>query len=246
MTDTILAAAQAVSIRGDVRANVTDHCRLAELAASRGAHVVVFPELSLTGYEPDLAAELAFTPADERLAPLQELADSCTTTLVVGAPLLLSSGLHIGALILQAGTPVKAYTKRHLHTGEERFFVPGTLDPRVDVGAESAAIAICADTHHPSHPAAAAESGASAYLAGVFFSPDGFPANADRLSGHASKHGMVVAMANSGAGTSRFEAAGNSSIWAPDGSCVGRLAGLGSGLVLARSTDDWIGEVVPD
>ena len=41
--------------RGHLEANLGEHLRLAELAASRGALVVLFPELSLVGYELDLA-----------------------------------------------------------------------------------------------------------------------------------------------------------------------------------------------
>ncbi len=78
-----VAAAQAVSARGDVKANLDQHCRLAELAADAGTSVTVFPELSLTGYEPGIAAALAFSAEDERLKPLVDLADSRKVTLVV-------------------------------------------------------------------------------------------------------------------------------------------------------------------
>ena len=45
-----------------------------ELAAKHGVDFLLFPELSLTGYEPSLARELAQAPDAEILQPLRELA----------------------------------------------------------------------------------------------------------------------------------------------------------------------------
>src|SRR5262245_49180133 len=45
------AAAQTIPLRGDVDANLEQHARLAQVAADEQARVLVFPELSLTGYE---------------------------------------------------------------------------------------------------------------------------------------------------------------------------------------------------
>src|SRR5262249_22829432 len=95
-----LAAAQTVPKRGDVEANVEGHIRLIHVAAEAHARVLVFPELSLTGYELDLADELAFSEDDARLNPLLDSASSFGMTLVVGAPVRIGSLLHIGAFIL--------------------------------------------------------------------------------------------------------------------------------------------------
>ena len=54
-----ISAAQTCPVKGDVNANLDEHLRLIDLAASEGAQVVVFPELSLTGYEIELASGLA-------------------------------------------------------------------------------------------------------------------------------------------------------------------------------------------
>jgi predicted amidohydrolase len=62
-----IAVAQTCPVRGDVPANLDEHVRLARLAAAEGARVVVFPELSLIGYELELAGELTFSENDARL-----------------------------------------------------------------------------------------------------------------------------------------------------------------------------------
>lgn len=46
-----IAAAQTIPVRGDVDANLKQHVRLVRAAAAEQAQVLVFPELSLTGYE---------------------------------------------------------------------------------------------------------------------------------------------------------------------------------------------------
>lgn len=56
MTALTLAAAQTISIPGDVPANIQRHLAFMQAAAQQGVQLLVFPELSLTGYEPSLAA----------------------------------------------------------------------------------------------------------------------------------------------------------------------------------------------
>jgi predicted amidohydrolase len=62
-----IAVAQTVPAPGDVEANVREHLRLVGAAAEEGAQVLVFPEMSLTGYELELARGLAFTPRRPRV-----------------------------------------------------------------------------------------------------------------------------------------------------------------------------------
>jgi predicted amidohydrolase len=53
------AAAQSTSIAGDIDENVRRHAAFVRKAGEHHANVVVFPELSLTGYEPTIAKEAA-------------------------------------------------------------------------------------------------------------------------------------------------------------------------------------------
>ena len=65
-TDFRIAAAQVASARGDIVGNIAAHTAAIEVAAALGVSVLIFPELSLTGYEPDLATELAQAAGTER------------------------------------------------------------------------------------------------------------------------------------------------------------------------------------
>ena len=70
-----LALAQIDPVLGDMKANIGKHIAMADKAHSAGAHLVVFPELSLTGYSvKDMNWDLALNLArDTRaLAPLIE------------------------------------------------------------------------------------------------------------------------------------------------------------------------------
>lgn len=105
MTALTLAAAQSISIAGDVPANIQQHLLLMRAAAEHGVQLLVFPELSLTGYEPSLAGGLAIVPEDAVLMPLREMARELQLTAVVGMPIRLASqaGVLIGALVLGGG-----------------------------------------------------------------------------------------------------------------------------------------------
>ena len=57
-----VAVAQSRPVKGEFDRNMESHVELAEAAAAAGADTLVFPELSLTGYEPTLAARFAVDP----------------------------------------------------------------------------------------------------------------------------------------------------------------------------------------
>ncbi|HEU4363997.1 MAG TPA: carbon-nitrogen hydrolase family protein [Candidatus Krumholzibacteria bacterium] len=182
-----MGVAQTIPIRGDVGANVEHHVRLVHAAAEERTQVLVFPELSLTGYEIELARELAFAEDDPRLSPLIDAASSCAMTLIVGAPITAGSSLHIGAFIITPDRAIDLYTKHHLGAfsagascdgvvppAEATVFQPGDRNPLVRFGDGTAAVAVCADTGRSSHPQAAADRGVSTYLASMFVIPSEF------------------------------------------------------------------------
>jgi predicted amidohydrolase len=246
-----IAVAQTCPAAGDVAANISDHLALVRLAAGEGAEVVVFPELSLTGYELDLAPSLAFAARDPRLGPLSDAAAKWGITILAGAPVALGSGLHIGTFVVRPDGSAGLYTKRRLGAfsetarvdgtppvAEGAVFVPGPHDPLIATGDTWAAAAICADTGDPAHPRAAADRGAGAYLASMFVIPSDHAADATRLAQYASEHKFVVAMANYGAPTGGLNAAGRSAIWNPAGRLLVELAPSGAGVAVALETSE--------
>jgi predicted amidohydrolase len=253
-----IAAAQTIPARGDVGANLEQHVRLIRLAATEGARLLAFPELSLTGYELDLAAELAFSESDPRLAPLVEEAFSSAMTLIAGAPVRIGSRLHIGAFILSPDRAVGLYTKQRLGAfpesasrdgtvppAEATVFHPGERNPLIRLGGDTAAVAICADAGRPSHPREAAERGANIYLASMFVIPSEFETEVSNLGTYAARHGMAVAFANYGGPSGGLASAGRSAIWSESGELLVRLGATGAGIAVAVEGDGgWRGRTV--
>jgi len=247
-----------VPVQGNVAENVREHLRLAEIAGNEGAEVLVFPELSLTGYEIGLAEGLAFSERDPRLDPLLEAASARGVTLVVGAPVRLDSRLHIGAFIIAKDGSLGLYTKRRLGAfsasasrdgvvppAERTAFHPGHRDPLVEIGETRAAIAVCADIGNPAHPRAAAARGATSYLASMFVIPSDFESDSQRLAGYAREHSMAVVMANFGGPTGGLASAGKSAIWSENGELLSELGPAGAGVVIAsKSAAGWRAKAV--
>lgn len=247
-----IAVAQTCPVKGDVDANIADHLRLVRFAALEGADVVVFPELSLTGYELDLAMDLAFSEHDPRLAPLVDVAADSGTVVIVGAPVRLGPRLTIGACILLPDRTSTLYTKQRLGAfpataardgvppPESTVFGTADRDPLIELGGHKAAMAICADIGSPSHPKRAADRGAAVYLASMFVIPADFEGDASRLEGFAVQHSMAVALANFGGPTGGLVAAGRSSIWSEAGELLVRLDPAGTGVAVAtKSAAGW-------
>jgi predicted amidohydrolase len=247
MPPLIIAAAQSSSIAGDLAGNIARHQRFIKVAAEQGVQLLVFPELSLTGYERGVAAELALAPDAAALQPLRDFAQEVGVTTVVGMPIRLSdtAPVLIGALVMGADGSLGVYSKQHLHLGEEVAFAPGYGGETLLVGADNIALAVCADFTHASHAAAAAEQGADVYAAGVLITEKGYGPDTGLLKGYALTHSMVVLMANHGGATGGWESAGRSAIWSANGSLVAAAPGTGDLIVIARrDVDGWSGQVV--
>jgi predicted amidohydrolase len=246
VTARCVAAAQSVVVKGDIAANVARHVALAERAAAEGARLVLFPELSLSGYEPALAAQLALRPDDARLAPLRDVAVRAGIVVVAGAPLVNPHGQPlIAALTFTPQAALYVYTKQYLHPGEEAAFAPGTGGNALDVDGSRVALAVCAEIAHARHAAAAAEEGARLYAASVLVSVNGYVADAALLQGYARTYRMPVLMANHGGVTGGWESAGRSALWDARGELVVAAAGGGECLLVARCDDGgWSGRIV--
>ncbi len=241
----ILAAAQSKSIGGNIAANVQHHVLFGLLAAGHGVELLVFPELSLTGYELDLARSHVLYPDDEKLDPLRHLAEQAAMTIVAGAPVAGEHGdLHIGALIFRPDGSVLVHTKVHVHSSEFHVFSPGLGGPLLQIGDASIGFAICADISHAEHAANAAGRGANVYAAGALLDAGDSARKEPLLSGYARQHNMAVLLANYSGESGGYISAGRSTIWSEAGA-VAASAGTEEALVVgAKRHGVWSGRVV--
>jgi predicted amidohydrolase len=246
MFDFTIAAAQIPSVRGDVSANLAAHDAAVSAAAASEASIVIFPELSLTGYEPDIAAALAFTVDDERLNPLRRLAERHQITLVVGAPVRSGSDKPaIGAFVITPAGEVKTYLKMYLGTSEAPHFSHGDTPFVLDIKGQRIGLAICADSSRLSHPRTYTDLGAKTYAAGVFLTAEWYATDVPRLQKYAEEFGLLTLMANQGASSGTYESVGKSAAWAPGGKLLVQAEGVETVLVTATlRKSGWQGDIV--
>jgi len=96
-----IGVVQAKAIKGDIAANINNHKKLIEQAVSGGAGMIIFPELSITGYEPTLAKALATDQDDSRFDDFQQMSDEQQVTIGVGMPIKNNEAPIIGMVIFR-------------------------------------------------------------------------------------------------------------------------------------------------
>lgn len=76
-----IAIAQIEAIKGNIEKNLENHLKWIKQAIKNNADMLDFPELSLTGYETDLAEGLATNQDDKRLDEIQSLSNENKITI---------------------------------------------------------------------------------------------------------------------------------------------------------------------
>lgn len=224
-----VAVAQPRCVPYDVAANVAIH---AAVIREAGARLVVFPELSLTGYELDAPAIAADDP---RLVPIVEACADTGAVALVGAPLQGEGVANIAMLAVDGRSASVAYRKVWVDASEA-CFAPGDGPARLDIDGWRLGLAICRDTGIAQHHADTAALGIDAYVAGTLMHVDETDIQDGRARRIATGHGVWVVFASfaGSTGGGYADAAGASGIWAPDGTPVDQ-AGREPGAI-ARAT----------
>lgn len=244
MNDLSIGVCQIGSVKGDLSKNTQHHLEAIQAAAQEGIHYLVFPELSLTGYEPELAEALALSGHDTRLQPFVEAAEQYNMTIAVGAPLATDTLPAIGLFIFSGDGAIQTYAKMNLHPGEDRYFSQGTRHHFLTLNQTSIANAICADTNNPRHCQYCAEQGAVVYIAGVLITASGYEADTAALAHYAKEHDMIVAMANHNNPTGAWSPIGKSAIWSPSGLLASANESQRALVIAQKQDDQWRGYVV--
>jgi predicted amidohydrolase len=220
-----MASVQFAPAINNIAANIEKHIFWTTKARKAGADLVLFPEMSLTGYELERAGEIAFEEKDSRLSVLADLSKSQNITIVCGAPVKLKNGkLCIGSFIIKPDETIQIYAKKYLHTGEDKFFeTDHAYDPQINIAGNRISFAICADITHPEHSRKAFERGTDIYLASIFFTPKGIAEGLELLQKYAQEYQMNVLMSNYTGESYGYAAAGQSSYWNNRGQLIAYL-----------------------
>ena len=145
-----VALAQINPTVGDLAGNAGLIADAVKAAKDRGANLIVFPEMIVTGYPvEDLALRPSFQAASIRA--VQEIAATITGDIVAVVG-YLDQGPKNAVAVIQDGKVRATYVKRHLPNygvfDEFRNFVPGDQSLVIRIHGVDVAVAICEDIWH--------------------------------------------------------------------------------------------------
>lgn len=160
MTSLTIGIAQLYPKLGDIAYNLDKHLEMMENAAQQGGQLVVFPELSLTGYYlRDLVAELASKPTsdDPVFGPLLKKTKALQLDAVVGFVEEDGRGrFYISAAYLSRGEVLHVHRKIYLPDytmfEDRKFFAAGSSIRAFDTFYGRVGVLICEDFWHVSPP----------------------------------------------------------------------------------------------
>jgi predicted amidohydrolase len=238
--------------KGEIEVNTRRHIELLEDGAVRGARIVVFPEMSLTGsvdrlHWPGRAVGLTH-PAVGEIA---------TATARVGVAALfgiaqaLDGHVYITQVLADGGRVVGHYQKRTLGDDEESYR-PGSESARFVLGTTPIGVAICAEAGVDTAFDDAAEAGARVVffcaapgLYGRRIDRAGWRSGFDWWSGaalgdatrHARRLGLWIALATQAGVTADEDFPGLAALVDPTGAVIAALPDWREGTLLVELPD---------
>jgi predicted amidohydrolase len=227
-----VCVAQTKPVKGDIQTNLDHHKRFIELAVSKGAELIIFPELSLTGYEPTLAKELAIEINDRRFDELQTICDKKEIVIGAGVPVKNGEAVSIGMLIFQPNKKREVYFKKYLHADELPFFVSGESFKDLSIGENRIGLAICYELSVSQHAEDAIKNGAAIYIASVAKTKKGTEKAIERLSEIAREYNIPVLYSNCVGICDGDEMGGQSSVWNNKGELKDQLNESDEGVLI--------------
>jgi predicted amidohydrolase len=163
-----IAIAQTDAKVGNLKANLERHLDAIERAVQKNAQVILFPELSLTGYTlRDLAWEVALRPGDALLRPL--IRASKSVSIVLGfVESAENHAIYNSALVLEGGEVLHVHRKIYPPTygmfEEGRYFSRGESIRAFTSKHGKFGVLICEDAWHLSLPYLLVQDGAEVLL----------------------------------------------------------------------------------
>jgi len=163
----IVSIAQSNYLLGDIQGNCKKIVSEAKFAFESGSHLLVTPELSITGYPPeDLLFREAFIQSVNQNIELlcQDLKQFQDLHVIVGHPFQENKKLQNCVSVICNGEVVARYAKQFLPNSEVfdevRYFTPGNKSSVFDVKGTKVGVIICEDVWHQGPSQQAKQDGA--------------------------------------------------------------------------------------
>ncbi len=170
------------SLLGDIAHNLDKMREFVASARAKGVDLLVFPELSVTGYSlGQVSEEISITPDDPRLQPL--LAEAGDMSLTFGFHEDGGLRTYNSAAYFEAGQLVHVHRKLYLPTygafEERKHFSPGQSMRGFHSALGNMALMVCNDAWQPVVPFIAVQDGAEVLLIPTNSADSRFPGSVD-------------------------------------------------------------------
>ena len=232
-----IALVQLRSEKGDLDGNLALHALRIDAARDRGTAIVLFPEMSITGYvDPERRPEAVLTLDGPEVARFLALTAGTPVVAVAGVVEANPAGKpFITQIVARDGVLIAVYRKRHIVDEEAMWFAPGLSVPCVfEVDDTLVGLAVCADIDDPAVYRDCALAGARLILhasaPGLYGEQEtrnwrtGFEWWRGECFGkdaaHARQNGVYVAVATAAGRTVDEDFPGGGYLFGPDGACL--------------------------
>lgn len=138
------------SEKGDIEKNLESTKKYFKQAIDGGADIVVFPEMSLTGYFiSEEYLNKALTLKSKEVLDIVNLTKDNNFTIIFGIAEKYDDKLFVSQLVAQNGYLVGVYRKHNVINNETKIFTSGEDLPTFNLGEHKFGITICADIDLP-------------------------------------------------------------------------------------------------
>jgi len=227
-----ICIAQTKSEKGKVQENIQNHLRIVERAIKSNSDLIIFPELSITNYEPDLAKELLTDIENNIFNPFQELSDNNEITIGIGMPTNSTDGVNISMLIFQPNEKRVVYSKQMLHSDELPYFVCGNNQIILNIKGKKIAIGICYETLQREHFLNTNKKDADIYIASVAKPKGGIEKAYKYFPKIAKEFNTPILMSNCVGHCDNFMSVGKSAVWNKNGELIEQLDSENQGMLI--------------
>lgn len=227
-----ICIAQTKSNKGNVQRNIENHLEFVKRAIKLKADLIIFPELSITNYEPDLANDLAIEIESNIFTPFQEISNTDEITIGIGMPTRATDGINISMLIFQPNKERTIYSKQMLHLDELSYFVCGKSQTYLTIDGTKIGIGICYETLQREHFLNAKNQGTDIYIASVAKPKGSIEKAYKHFPQIANEFNTPILMSNCVGHCDNFMSGGESAIWNEKGELVEQLDANNQGLLI--------------